>query len=355
MMMSRRTLVCYCVLIGLIACVHIIFKRSPTPLLSTCGIYTKLKNTSSHTDLPQKLTIGKFYNETGAPFITQDFWYNIVDNKRTFFLRPSEQGYPSVLQLRKWVQSRLYPITLVINNQVAKSWPSDIKTIEEHKLLLSEPNLHAVYAGNPRELNETKLKPIPLGPKWNWHHRILFSEPKNDNVKNMIKYFATTPENAQALFESKNRTTTVYIRGMSNSNGGNKYVCDTPALKTKRNNIYSKIKENASQTLVTSFKKIPYNIFLKTLQTHRFVISPAGAGLDTHGTWEALYSGCIPIVPKSPLDPVFEGLPVWLVDSWEEVTDFSVKKKAKEMQHKKYKWEKLFVPFWKKEIYNGLC
>merc|ERR1712125_61450 len=83
------------------------------------------------------------------------------------------------------------------------------------------------------------------------------------------------------------------------------------------------------------------------LRKHRFVTSPAGAGLDTHATWEALLSGCIPIVPKSPLDRMFEDLPVWLVESWEEVTDEAVKKKIEEFTapEKEYNWEKLFLHY----------
>lgn len=36
---------------------------------------------------PQNLTFGKFRDQTGFPFITQDFWADMVDNRRTFFLR----------------------------------------------------------------------------------------------------------------------------------------------------------------------------------------------------------------------------------------------------------------------------
>ena len=44
---------------------------------------------------PQNLTLGRFRDQTGFPFITQDFWAEIVDNRRTFFLRPKDHGFPS--------------------------------------------------------------------------------------------------------------------------------------------------------------------------------------------------------------------------------------------------------------------
>ena len=53
---------------------------------------------------------------------------------------------------------------------------------------------------------------------------------------------------------------------------------------------------------------------------YAFVISPHGIGLDCHRTWEALALGCIPVMRHSPLDPLYEGLPVALIDDWAEVT-----------------------------------
>jgi hypothetical protein len=53
---------------------------------------------------------------------------------------------------------------------------------------------------------------------------------------------------------------------------------------------------------------------------HKYVLSPHGNGLDCHRTWEALVLGCIPIVKTSPLDPMYEGLPVLIVQKWSDVT-----------------------------------
>ncbi len=53
---------------------------------------------------------------------------------------------------------------------------------------------------------------------------------------------------------------------------------------------------------------------------YAFSISPHGNGLDCHRTWEDLALGCIVIVKTSPLDPLYEGLPVVIVDDWNEIT-----------------------------------
>ncbi len=54
-----------------------------------------------------------------------------------------------------------------------------------------------------------------------------------------------------------------------------------------------------------------------------FVLSLAGNGLDCHRTWEALYLGSIVITKTSPLDPLFEGLPVVVIEDLEELLDAS--------------------------------
>ncbi|HEX5454567.1 MAG TPA: hypothetical protein VFX06_12305 [Stellaceae bacterium] len=53
---------------------------------------------------------------------------------------------------------------------------------------------------------------------------------------------------------------------------------------------------------------------------YAFEICPRGAGPDCHRIWEALLLRTIPIVQRSPLAPLFRGLPVVLVDDWRAVT-----------------------------------
>lgn len=54
---------------------------------------------------------------------------------------------------------------------------------------------------------------------------------------------------------------------------------------------------------------------------YAFVLSPIGDGLDCHRTWEALACGNIVLVQSSPLDCLFEGLPVIPIKDWSQVTE----------------------------------
>ena len=61
------------------------------------------------------------------------------------------------------------------------------------------------------------------------------------------------------------------------------------------------------------------------LTAYSFVASPPGNGLDCHRTWEAMYLGCVPIVLRSHMTQSYEalGLPVWLIDSFDELRDLT--------------------------------
>lgn len=86
--------------------------------------------------------------------------------------------------------------------------------------------------------------------------------------------------------------------------------------------------------------------YLINLKKSKFVISPRGNGYDCHRTWEALALGCYPICITSPLDPLFEDLPVVIVNDWSEVTEAFLNQKYEEFQSKSFNWAKVEMPYW---------
>jgi hypothetical protein len=79
---------------------------------------------------------------------------------------------------------------------------------------------------------------------------------------------------------------------------------------------------------------------------YAFVISPHGNGLDCHRTWEALCLGCIPIVKTSPLDSLYEELPVYIVQDWSEVTEENLRKVLHEFSQRKFDLNRLTLKYW---------
>ncbi len=86
--------------------------------------------------------------------------------------------------------------------------------------------------------------------------------------------------------------------------------------------------------------------YVQELAQFKFTLSPRGYGIDCYRTYEALLVGTIPIVKSSQLDPLFEGLPVLIVQEWEELTEKFLIKKYKQIASKKYSLDKLYLEYW---------
>ncbi len=94
----------------------------------------------------------------------------------------------------------------------------------------------------------------------------------------------------------------------------------------------------------------------KNMIKHAFVISPQGNGLDCHRTWEAICLGSVPIVKSSGLNPLFDNLPVWIVNDWSEVTKQNMVKKIDEFKYKTFQYERCSLVYYQnlfQEKQNG--
>jgi hypothetical protein len=96
--------------------------------------------------------------------------------------------------------------------------------------------------------------------------------------------------------------------------------------------------------------KIPRLHSWKRQTEYAFVVSPPGEGLDCHRTWEAICLGCIPILISTPLDDLFEGLPVLIVKSWEDITADLLNNTIEEYKTRTFQLEKLELKYWVNEI-----
>jgi hypothetical protein len=82
----------------------------------------------------------------------------------------------------------------------------------------------------------------------------------------------------------------------------------------------------------------------------QYVLSPHGAGVDCHRTWEALLLGCVPIIKKSSIDDLFTDLPVITVDDWDEIHPGFLDRATAELEKKTINTEKLYMNYWKSRI-----
>lgn len=92
---------------------------------------------------------------------------------------------------------------------------------------------------------------------------------------------------------------------------------------------------------------IPRNSSWQRQAECMFVVSPEGAGMDCHRTWEALLLGCIPIVKRNFMTPMLEDLPVMVVDDWSEVNKARMLEFYSGSRQKPFDLSPLFLAYWK--------
>ena len=182
----------------------------------------------------------------------------------------------------------------------------------KYDYLLSDKRIAAWFVQNIDREPTEKLIPIPIGlANRNWPHG-------NIDILNSI---------IPKIIQKKNRNNYIYLN------------------ITPRPERTSCIKY--FQNLGIKFEKPKsFNAYLKDLSKSIFVVSPKGNGIDCHRTWEALLMGCFPIVESSTLNPLYEDLPVLIIQEWDEVTTELLQKTYVKFSSKEWSLEKLYAPFW---------
>ena len=105
---------------------------------------------------------------------------------------------------------------------------------------------------------------------------------------------------------------------------GHNYHSSAGDHQQNRNTAHQRsLQKESGIDVVSNLSRLDY---MRTISEYAFAISPFGHGLDCHRTWELLLMRTIPIVETSQLDPLFENLPVVIVNSWQEITEENLKK-----------------------------
>ncbi|MCH9690375.1 MAG: hypothetical protein K0U10_06980 [Gammaproteobacteria bacterium] len=179
---------------------------------------------------------------------------------------------------------------------------------------LEDSKIIAWFGHNPDSVH-SKFHPIPLGlANYHWPHG------KFEKIINAQNHFPNFRNDAKT-----------YVNFRIHTN----QAVRIPILNHFKTQSFSIVKSNRS-----------YDLYLQDLGQTTFVVSPPGAGLDCHRNWEALYLKSIPIIKHSQLDPLFEDLPVILVDNFEVITEDYLMNQLQLIKEKNYNFEKLYAPYW---------
>lgn len=188
------------------------------------------------------------------------------------------------------------------------SFPSTyIPSFSVYKLI-HHPKIIHIFAQNV-DIEHPKISPIPIGLDFHSMTKDsgYFQEPQHsveeqvvmlDNI--LVTLEPTNLRKKKALVDFQ-----LADRGIHEGES--------------RTSIFKKI--YPSELIDPLSHPIPRHELWRLKGEYAFSISPRGNGLDCHRTWEDLALGCIVIVKTSPLDPLYEGLPVVIIKDWSEINE----------------------------------
>jgi len=236
------------------------------------------------------------------------------------------------------------PFILVSGNS-DHSTPTDFPSAEK---LLNSDKLIMWFSQNVVVDNHPKIKHIPIGIDY---HTLSVGRGNHEwtNLQRPI-----TPVSQETVLKEirKNMLPLKECRKLASTNF---HLCMGPPLKRTliRTRVYEQIK---NKDCIVWLKQSTREVFWESLKDIEFCISPKGNGEDCHRTWEILCLGRIPIIEKSPLNKVYEGLPIVEIEDWntlsQDLLNNEFEKILLKVQNKEYKMEKLLLSYWKNLINN---
>jgi hypothetical protein len=242
----------------------------------------------------------------------QNFDPSTVNTGDLIFVGPRDYDHSTLREAMNDFFKNYHP--LIKNKYILITHNSDLNITDEFFEYLESEKLFVWFAQNVKFVHP-KLKPLPIGLE-----NALWRRNYADTISRLM-HATKTPEKKYLLYMNFSVSTNPAERGPVYNYFKGKDFCYSPdRLNTEK--------------------------YLHEITQAKFILSPHGNGLDCHRTWEALYLGVIPVVKKSTLDPLYEGLPVLIVDDWCDLTEDFLEQKYIEMMSRSYRTEKLYIHYW---------
>lgn len=114
-----------------------------------------------------------------------------------------------------------------------------------------------------------------------------------------------------------------------------------------REHLYNHFSQYDWVTSTNPQDKGLFDVYQQELSNHKFMICPPGNGIDTHRTWECLYSDVIPIVLKHRNYRDMEGIiPILFVDDFMMITEKFLNDQWEKMNSVKWDASPLTISYW---------
>jgi len=221
---------------------------------------------------------------------------------------------------------------------------------EECLAFINHPNIIHLFCQNyDLSFKHPKVSPIPIGIDY---HSVAYKQenmwgvsgsPVNQEkaLEQIIQTFEPTTKRIKKAFVDFHHFDSMRREFM-------RYI----EFGEDRTQIFQKLLKTGLIDYSEKLNRI--DLWNKKVQ-YAFSISPPGNGLDCHRTWEDLALGCIVIVKRCNMEPLYEGLPVVVVDDFSEVTEENLSKWLDEFgdvsSNPAYR-EKLTQKYWMNKIFE---
>lgn len=210
------------------------------------------------------------------------------------------------------------PFVLLINDarDGDNSFPSNCFMTDSIEALLSNPNIIHIFAQNCDYTGSSeKVSHFPIGI--DYHSAAYKGAKKIWGIREMPHHQEKILRNIANISKpTRHRKKKAFVDFHHNDSMRLTFRRDLQ-FGEDRTSIFKRLDNTG---LIDHAKFIDRYALWRKKSEYAFSISPPGNGLDCHRTWEDLVLGCIVIVKTSPLDPLYEGLPVVIVQDWSEVT-----------------------------------
>lgn len=127
-----------------------------------------------------------------------------------------------------------------------------------------------------------------------------------------------------------------------------------PSTDQRRRGNMTINRENILQTLARNGINnnfMNYLDYIQIIKNYKFIVSPEGNGVDTHRTYEALLSGCVPIVETNHMMTLkYPNLPILYTSDYSEINPAYLELKWAEMLDKVYDFSPLFLSYYPEHI-----
>jgi hypothetical protein len=220
---------------------------------------------------------------------------------------------------------------ILITGDGDETFPKDVLPYELFINIINNNKIIKWYSTNCDENIHPKLSVVPIG--LNYHCSALWN---NVPIVNQEYLLETIRIQSLPFYERINKCYSNFHFSFHNNFG---------------NPRKDAIDQISSSLIYYEPNKISTEDTWVNQSKYTFVISPHGNGLDCHRTWEALILGCIVIVKKSVLDPLYDDLPVLIVNEWSDITEDLLQKTLHLFKTRTFDYNKLTLQYWYNKVH----